>query len=352
VQQGFIQKRTRGSTLAPLRDKPVAFFLALFTLIVGSACLAGYAPIAFTLITVAVFGAPHNFSEFRYFLSKLPSRLASLKKFFIAAFSGTIILFSIELALMYAGKTHGIAHYYRSGGWAIWNESILVWLIALAHFRYRFDRSKSIEFTRSSGPAFGMATVANLMSPALFTYGLTYLHPMLSLWIFERELRRSNKQLLPVYHKILLLVPLAVAGLCIALWNSPTDSAFGFTLNSFVDTARNTTTTTTTTGQVPVKLLLAIFAFLQMVHYGIWCFGMPILTEGWKKWRLDSIAILRDRTQLRAPLFLASIGGVLIVAAFWLSFVTNYEITNEVYLTLTTFHVLAEIPFMFWMCEG
>jgi hypothetical protein len=347
VQQRLVEKRTDGSNFALPRDRAAIFFLAFFTLIVASAGLAGYAPIAFTIITVCVFGAPHNFSEFRYFLSKLPSRLASLKTFFITAFCGTIILFSLELTLMFLGKIQ-VEHHFRTIGWAIWNELILTWLVVLAHFRYKFDKSKSYEFMRSFAPAFVMATVANLMSPALFTYGLTYLHPMLSLWIFERELRRSNKQLLPVYHRSLFLIPLAVAGLCFALWNSPADSAFGFTLNSFVDTARNTTTA----DRVPVKLLLAIFAFLQMIHYGIWCFGIPILSEGWKKWRLDRIAVLRDRTKGRAPLFIISIGGVLMVGAFWINFATNYEITNEVYLTLATFHVLAEIPFMFWMCEG
>jgi hypothetical protein len=348
LQQRLIEKRTDSSSFASLRDRAVVFFLALFMLIVASACLAGYAPIAFTIITVCVFGAPHNFSEFRYFLSKLPSRLATLKTFFITAFSGTVILFMLELALMFLGKTHSIERNYRTAGWAIWNELVLVWLVVLAHFRYRFDKSKSLEFIRLAVPAFSMATVANLISPALFTYGLTYLHPMLSLWIFERELRRSNKSLLPTYHKSLFLVPLALTGLTIALWNSPTDSAFGFTLNSFVDTAGNTATT----NQVPVKLLLAIFAFLQMVHYGIWCFGIPILSDGWKKWRLDKIAVLRDRAKLRAPLFVLSLTAVLIVVAFWLNFVMNYEITNEVYLTLATLHVLAEIPFMFWMCEG
>jgi hypothetical protein len=61
--------------------------------------LAAYTPIWFTLITVCAFGGPHNYAEYRYFLSRLPSRFGPLRAFFITAFAGAIILLLLQIVL-------------------------------------------------------------------------------------------------------------------------------------------------------------------------------------------------------------------------------------------------------------
>src|SRR5438270_6516219 len=79
------------------------FALVTLTLAVAAAFLAGWAPLGFSIVTVFLFAGPHNWSEARYFLSRLPARWGKLRGFFGLAFAGVLGLTLCYAALAWLG---------------------------------------------------------------------------------------------------------------------------------------------------------------------------------------------------------------------------------------------------------
>lgn len=99
-------------------------------------------------------------------------------------------------------------------------------------------------------------------------------------------------------------------------------------------------------------MILAMYVFLQTVHYSIWVIAIPLVTQSWTRWRLDRLPALRNRLKLRIILDYVIALGAVSVVAFWVGFKLDYSQTMDLYILLTTLHVLAEVPFMFWMYEA
>ena len=72
------------------------FALATLFLAAGAAFLAGWAPVGFSIVTVFLFAGPHNWIEFRYFLSRMPGRWGPLRGFFLFSFAGVFALLYLE----------------------------------------------------------------------------------------------------------------------------------------------------------------------------------------------------------------------------------------------------------------
>ncbi|MBX9720714.1 MAG: hypothetical protein K2X81_04920, partial [Candidatus Obscuribacterales bacterium] len=87
-------------------DSGTTFAIWFTLLILLSAVFSGCMPGTFTIATVVVFGGPHNWFEFRYFLSRLPSRFGPLFPFFITAFGGVLLLGAMEIMLMFLSHQH------------------------------------------------------------------------------------------------------------------------------------------------------------------------------------------------------------------------------------------------------
>src|SRR5262245_44175049 len=75
------------------------FALVTLSLAVGAALLAGWAPLGFSIVTVFLFAGPHNWIEFRYFLSRMPARWGRLRNFFLFSFAGILGLAASFAAL-------------------------------------------------------------------------------------------------------------------------------------------------------------------------------------------------------------------------------------------------------------
>src|SRR6266542_3712075 len=96
------------STLATL-DPPAAprtasgpallFATVTLGLAGAAAVLAGWLPIQFSIVTVFLFAGPHNWIEFRYFLTRMPARWGKLRGFFLFAFGGIFALVGSFMAL-------------------------------------------------------------------------------------------------------------------------------------------------------------------------------------------------------------------------------------------------------------
>jgi len=318
-----------------------AFKIVALTIVICSAFLAGSTPFWFTVAIVVLFGGPHNYSELRYALSRFPSRFGPLRPFFITSFAGVALLYLTEVALVLVTNTNTIS---TAQAWILlltWNELFIAWILALSILRYcKHDRQSVI--TNCAIALIG--SWANILSPQMFTIAMTYLHPMLGLWLFERELRRTKKSWLSAYHRCLQAVPLAVAGLIWWHAGTMTDAMSMKAIQTGLGTQLFA-------GPSPV-MLLAVYGFLQMMHYAVWVLGMPIATNSWTRWRLEQTALLRDRSELRS-FALYAVGCISIgVPLLWLGYRLNYAFTNDLYMVLAMLHVIAELPLIFWMCES
>jgi len=306
-----------------------------------SAVLAGTAPVGFTLVTFCIFGAPHNFCEYRYFLSRLPSRLGPLKPFFITSFAGVTVLFLMELAMIALIRMNAISAPSATTILLVWNELLIFWILALSLIRYRRHFG---ELLVGNILIASIASVGNFLSPYAFSLVVSYVHPLLGLWILDRELLRTRKDWVKPYRLCLLTVPVSV--LCLGLW------LLGQSLPAGMVSTISTNIGSRIFASPTSPLFLGLFGFLQMVHYGIWVVAITVAAQGWRRWRLNRIPVLRNRQNLRRVMAAVVLLGLVAMVSFWIGFRVDYTTTNEIYVTVATLHVLAEIPFLFWMCES
>ncbi|HEY7425394.1 MAG TPA: hypothetical protein VH682_14280, partial [Gemmataceae bacterium] len=93
---------------SPTRDgmaaAPWGFICAALGTALAAALLAGWAPLRFSIVTVFLFAGPHNWLEFRYFLTRLPARWGRLRGFFLLAFAGIFGLTAAFAALWWLAE--------------------------------------------------------------------------------------------------------------------------------------------------------------------------------------------------------------------------------------------------------
>src|SRR5579862_2789725 len=82
-----------------------AFACAALAVALGAALLSGWAPLRFSIVTVFLSAGPHNWLEFRYFLTRLPARWGRLRNFFLTAFGGMFGLTGSYVLLTYLHST-------------------------------------------------------------------------------------------------------------------------------------------------------------------------------------------------------------------------------------------------------
>ncbi len=320
------------------------FAAASIFLVVASVLLAGLSPVLFSVAIVVVFGAPHNWVEFRYVLSRLPSRLGPFRGFFLTSFIGAILLCITEIVMMFLVQENAISVALARQLVLIWNEFLILWIFALSFSRY----PKSLKETALIGGSLtAIMTEPGSLPPQVFTLAIVYVHPAVGLWIFERELRRTRKSWLKTYHLCMLTVPAAVLLLIFWLSGTTYDAAYARSLSELSGNVG-----TNLFKSASPAVLLAVYGFLQMVHYGVWVFAMPLATRSWERWRFDRLPALKNRLIVRTLCGYVFGLGAVALCAFWVGFKLDYASTMNLYVFLSTLHVLAEVPFMFWMCDS
>jgi hypothetical protein len=323
---------------APADVSARRFAAVALGLMLLSALLAGWVPLGFSIATVFLFAGPHNWAEARYFLTRLPARWGKLRGFFVLGFGGVAGLTALFAALPWLAGAEG----WEAASWwtalAVWNTLFLLWIVVLGQMRSRQNPRRDWSWTVPV--AFGLLALA-WVSPQLWGIALVYLHPLVALWILDRELRRSRPGWRRAYHGCLLCLPVVLG----VLWWRLVDAPPLPGVDALTVRITRHAGATVLSG-VSSHLLVATHTFLEMLHYSVWLVAVPLVGLRAAPWRLDRVPLARRSPHWRWALGGVLALGVLVVVGLWGCFLADYPITRDVYFTVAMLHVLAEVPFL------
>ncbi len=324
-----------------LRVSAKTFAAILIGSAIVSGAMASWLPLQMSIVTVFLFAGPHNWFEARYFLMRLPARFGRSRNFFIVAFAGIGVLtlaYVLLPALYYANVWSG-------ANWpnaiAVWNTAMVLWISALVLMRAQQKRK---------GDWFWVLPIAftlcalNWLSPELFSLSIVYVHPLVALWFFDRHLRRTRPEWLPVYRRCLMFLPFLMAGM---LWQLSRTSSLADDNGLFWRITQHAGAELLP--NVSSHMLVSTHVFLEMLHYGVWIVALPLIGATGSIWNLKTIPIAnhsRGFPKLIAMILIFSLGIVLVL---WMGFSFNYPMTRDIYFTVAIAHVLAEAPFLLRM---
>jgi hypothetical protein len=309
-----------------------------------AAVLSGTLPVQFSIATVFLFAGPHNWLEARYALGRLPARAGKLRGFFLVSLTGILGLTASFAALTVSTEAFGASSDLVSA-YALWNTVFVFWVATLTWMRSR------------TNPKFDGGWVWSLaclvcagvwLNPFALNVALVYLHPLMALWLLDRELTRSRREWRFTYRCAVACVPLLLG----VLWWHLRDSAdlpgsdwasgslraaiVGHSGSWFLD-------------GVSTHFLVAAHTFLEMVHYGVWVLLIPLIGMRAKPWELHTIPAARRGPAWNRGVRLFLLFGLCLVLTLWVCFRLDYPTTRQVYFTIALLHVLAEIPFLLRM---
>ena len=322
-------------TLLPART---GFVLTALGIASAAALLAGWMPLRFSIVTVFLFAGPHNWLEFRYFLTRLPGRWGRLRPFFLLGFAGMVGLTAAFAGLGYLSE----AGFLRGDAWeyayALWNTSFIVWVAALVSMRSKQNPRRDWGWV---WPVALLLIAFAWLAPPVWGLGLVYLHPLMAFWLLDRELKRSRPQWRPAFHLCLATLPLFLGLLWWRLADAPslevnTDLSQRITQHAGADILRG----------VSSHLLVATHTFLEMLHYGVWVLAIPLIGLRTAPWRLNAVPLARRGVAWHRGVVTFLVASLAVVLILWVCFWVDYTTTRTVYFTVALVHVFAEVPFL------
>ncbi len=311
-------------------------------LILVSATLAAALPIGFSIITVFLFAGPHNWLEARYMLSQMPARWGKLRVYFLTGILGAMLLTGLAASMPLVGISLDFSPQSYSYLIAAWNSLLLLWILTLSQMRAAQNPRRNWQVAY---PLTFALIAVNWLYPTTMGMLLVYLHPLVALAFLDRELARRDRleqtNLQTPYRQALLLLPLAIFGIVVALWNQPNLPGDDLLSQAITHHAGESAF-----GNVSTHMLVALHTFLEMLHYGVWVVAIPLLSIRRWPWQIDTVPLTR-----RSPIWRQAILGVVALGAIvmlvlWGSFLADYPLTRNLYFTVAMLHVLAEVPFL------
>jgi hypothetical protein len=306
-----------------------------------SATVASWLPLQISIVTVFLFAGPHNWFEARYFLMRLPARFGRSRNFFIVAFAGIglLTLAYVSLPALY------YANVWSGANWpnaiAMWNTLMIFWISGLVLMRGRQKANRDWFWVLPI--AFALCSL-NWLSPELFSLGIVYAHPLVALWFLDRHLRRTKPEWLRTYRRCLMFLPLLLA---LMLWQLSRTTPLVDDNGLFWRITQHAGAELLP--RVSSHMLVSTHVFLELLHYGVWIFALPLIGATGAIWSVKSIPVARH--SLGFPKLVAAflICGLFGVALLWFGFSANYTLTRDIYFTIAMAHVLAEAPFLLRM---
>jgi hypothetical protein len=323
---------------------------AVLACLLTAAVFASWLPLQVSIVTVFLFAGPHNWFEFRYFLLRLPARLGRSQNFFVTAFAGLGILTVTYISLPFV---------YEHASWtdetwlsvlATWNTLLLAWLALLIHLRSKQKRPRmsasqrivsswqrrTSDWTWTIPLALALAAL-NWLGPEFFSLALVYVHPLVALWFLDRQLKRTRPEWLKTYRRCLCLVPVVLA---IMIWRLSQTTALADDNGLFWRITQHSGAQLLP--QVSSHMLVSVHLFLEMLHYSVWIFALPVLAPQFFNFKKARRGLPRITPALLTLGFLA-------VVTLWVGFSRDYTKTRDLYFTIAIAHVLAEAPFLLRM---
>jgi hypothetical protein len=223
---------------------------------------------------------------------------------------------------------------------ATWNTLLLAWLAILIHLRGKQKRPRTSVSQRTSDwtwtiPLALALAALNWLGPEFFSLALVYVHPLVALWFLDRQLKRTRPEWLKTYRRCLCLVPVILAFM---IWRLSQTTALADDNGLFWRITQHSGAQLLP--QVSSHMLVSVHVFLEMLHYGVWIFALPLLGSGFWKFK---------RTAKAFPRNALLIFGAVAVLVLWVGFTTDYTKTRDLYFTIAIAHVLAEAPFLLRM---
>jgi hypothetical protein len=294
--------------------------------------------VRFSIVTVFLFAGPHNWLEARYFLTRLPARWGRLRPYFVTGLGGAVVLAAAFAAWPWLADRRAWADEARTAAAAVWDTALIAWVAVLVQMRSRTNPRRDWSWTMPLAVALiGVAW----LRPAYVALATIYLHPLVALWILDRELLRSKPQWHRPYRRCLVCLPLLLGLLWWRLATAPDlPGDDGLTVRIVRHAGAGVLS------GVSTQLLVATHAFLEMLHYGVWVVAIPLAGLRAAPWTLGDVPLARRTASWRAGVAAVLVGGVAVVLALWAGFVADYPLARDVYFTVALVHVLAEAPFL------
>ncbi len=330
-----------------------AFLLAL---------MASWLPLQVSIVTVFLFAGPHNWFEFRYFLTRLPFRFGKSRNFFLTAFAGiaflTVTYISLPIFYNYAAPT--------PGAWttvlASWNALLLLWIGLLIWLRGKQRAGR--DWSWGIAAALGISAL-NWLDPEFFSLALVYLHPLIALWFLDRHLRINRPEWLAPYRRCLYLLPVLLVGIVLAQMRTPAladDNGLFWRITQHAGAQL--------LPNIPSRILVSVHLFLEMLHYAVWIVALPLIAPSLRSasdsedssrmlnqpvrlvgsiWNVRSVPLARHSRGFPRIVTAALGFGILAVIMLWVGFSMDYATMRDVYFTVAIAHVVAEAPFLLKM---
>ena len=330
------------------------FVAAVAMCVAAAAIFASWLPLPVSIVTVFLFAGPHNWFGFRYFLMRLPARFGRSRTFFLTAFIGLAGLTISYVSLPFAYEAFAAS----SETWlivlAIWNTLMLAWLVALVQLRAKQKRAGIVESQQTFGssqrtfdssrrtadwswavPVALALAALNWLAPDFFSLALVYVHPLVALWFLDRHLKKTRPGWVGLYRRCLCLLPLVLA---LMIWRLSATTPLADDNGLFWRITQHSGAQLLP--QLSSHMLVSVHLFLEMLHYGVWIFALPLLGPGF--WDFG----LKPKGFSRKALLVV---GVIAVVVLWVGFTADYTKTRDLYFTIAIAHVLAEAPFLLRM---
>ncbi|RKT17930.1 hypothetical protein BX285_2337 [Streptomyces sp. 1114.5] len=311
-----------GQVAAPLAGFALSAVLAL--------ALALRAPTGLAVLGLATFGLLHNVLELRYVAGRFAAVLAGpLLRLLLVLVTGIVLC-----RLLPPSRVSQSA------------EILLAYGLLAAACRYGLRGRPRL----STGIAVLLlgAGAASLAFPAYHFVVLAHLHnvvPLLFLAEWSRRLPRGRAVFLAVQCGWVLLVPaLLLSGLLDGLLSRPADGWASGWASGWTDRlAAAYTPPAWLTPEVGLRFL-AVFAFLQTMHYVVWVWFLPRYAPEAAE-RFDArVPALRG---VRA--WLLGAGAGLLLA---LLFAVDYAQGRSLYAALASYHAYLEFPVLLMLVLG
>lgn len=309
---------------------------SMFGFTTASALLAGLFPMGFAIAIVILFAGPHNWAELRFLLARAPTGMGPLRPYFLVAAAGVAAISTSSVGIAWAAQVRGMNYDHILAAFSIWSTILILWVLVLVWMREGQKPRRSWPVVR---PVALALIVLAWFDPPTFSFVLVYAHPLVSLWILDRELWRRKSPARGIYRGCLASIPLFVGWIGWLVGSpEPLRAIDAHTRGILIQGGANLFP------MVPDVFCVAVHAFLEMLHYGVWLVAFPLASEGSLRAVLDPSWLAGRFSGGRPVIRMLLVFSSLMVIVLWGSFWIDPSWTRQIYFTLAVVHVIAEIP--------